>query len=103
MDRAEPDHHRHQGHFHLQRGHEVPAQAEKVAKPDAVPGRQDVKARRHKELHEMFRQEAAKLNAAQIGQIQLVLVEGVSMVDLKLQSALFKKSYHVYGKLYTCV
>ena len=42
---------------------------------DDVPD--EVKIRRH-ELKKIFREEAQKLNMAQIGQIQLILVEGVS-------------------------
>ena len=45
---------------------------------DSVP--QEVKIRRHSELIAMFRQEALKLNLAQVGQVQLVLVEGVSCI-----------------------
>ncbi len=42
---------------------------------DNVP--EEVKHRRHLELVAAFREEAEKLNQAQIGQLQLVLVEGV--------------------------
>lgn len=42
---------------------------------DDVPD--EVKIRRHEELKKIFREEAQKLNMAQIGQIQLILVEGV--------------------------
>ena len=45
---------------------------------DDVPT--DVKNRRHEDLHRIFRQEAEKLNTAQIRKIQLVLIEGVSII-----------------------
>ena len=45
---------------------------------DDVPD--EVKIRRHEELKKIFREEAQKLNMAQIGQIQLILVEGVRTV-----------------------
>ncbi len=44
---------------------------------DDVP--EDVKSRRHHELCDTFRKESEKLNQAQIGQLQLILIEGVRM------------------------
>lgn len=48
---------------------------------DDVP--EDVKARRHHELANVFREEAQKLNEALIGTEQIVLVEGVSGSEIK--------------------
>jgi len=42
---------------------------------------QEVKTRRYLELLEVFRTEALKLNTAQIGQHQTVLLEGVSIMS----------------------
>ena len=49
---------------------------------DDVPD--DVKARRHSELMDTFRKIALKLNTEHIGQIQLVLIQGVSVKDLRV-------------------
>ena len=43
---------------------------------DDVP--KEVKTRRQHEIAAVFRREADKLNRAQIGQTQIVLIEGVS-------------------------
>ena len=42
---------------------------------------QEVKLQRHTELAQVFREEAHLLNQAQIGQLQLVLLEGVSSLQ----------------------
>jgi len=52
---------------------------------DDIP--QDVKDRRHKELVATFRRQSLELNMDQIGNKQLVLVEGVSN-NIKFESAL---------------
>ena len=49
---------------------------------DDVP--HEVKIRRHSEMKKTFREEAEKLNMAQIGQTQLILVEGVRTVVVVL-------------------
>lgn len=62
---------------------------------DDVPT--DVKKRRLEELVAAFREEAARANAALVGQAQLVLVEGVSGPGVELSSSFLAGSEAVHS------
>lgn len=63
----------------------------------------DVKKRRLAQLIATFREEAARANAALVGQAQLVLVEGVSVPGMELFSSLLTGSEAVHSSHHFCL
>lgn len=68
---------------------------------DDVPA--DVKKRRLEELIATFREEAARANAALVGQAQLVLVEGVSGPGMELSSSFLAGSEAKHSRHRFCL
>lgn len=68
---------------------------------DDVPA--EVKKRRLEQLIATFREEAARANAALVGQAQLVLVEGVSGPGMELSSSFLAGSQAMHNSHHLCL